>query len=131
MGDNVGDIAGMGADLFGSFAESTCAALVVSAVSSLGRSHDWPGGIWGASLWGQKGARRLRGARAASEARGGPGRPAAHLRGEAVVSGATAGAFPRSGSGGVAALVYIMCRYAHPRPCRLLFCFTLDSYRQA
>jgi inorganic pyrophosphatase len=27
----VGDIAGMGADLFGSFAESTCAALVVSA----------------------------------------------------------------------------------------------------
>lgn len=29
----MGDIAGMGADLFGSFAESTCAALVVSAVS--------------------------------------------------------------------------------------------------
>jgi len=25
MGDNVGDIAGMGADLFGSVAESTCA----------------------------------------------------------------------------------------------------------
>ena len=31
VGDNVGDIAGMGADLFGSFAESTCAALVVSS----------------------------------------------------------------------------------------------------
>ena len=29
VGDNVGDIAGMGSDLFGSFAESTCAALVV------------------------------------------------------------------------------------------------------
>ncbi len=41
VGDNVGDIAGMGADLFGSFAESTCAALVISAVSSLGTSHDW------------------------------------------------------------------------------------------
>merc|ERR1719230_2084081 len=27
VGDNVGDIAGMGADLFGSFAESSCAAL--------------------------------------------------------------------------------------------------------
>merc|ERR1719463_821414 len=31
VGDNVGDIAGMGADLFGSFAESTCAALVLAA----------------------------------------------------------------------------------------------------
>jgi inorganic pyrophosphatase len=31
VGDNVEDIAGMGADLFGSFAESTCAALVVSS----------------------------------------------------------------------------------------------------
>ena len=30
MGDNVGDVAGMGADLFGSFAESTCAALVIA-----------------------------------------------------------------------------------------------------
>ena len=29
VGDNVGDIAGMGSDLFGSFAESTCAALVI------------------------------------------------------------------------------------------------------
>ena len=31
--DNVGDIACMGADLFGSLAESTCAALVVGATS--------------------------------------------------------------------------------------------------
>jgi len=31
VGDNVGDIAGMGADLFGSFAEATCAALVIIA----------------------------------------------------------------------------------------------------
>merc|ERR1719183_393158 len=35
VGDNVGDIAGMGADLFGSFAESTCAALVLAASSAL------------------------------------------------------------------------------------------------
>jgi len=33
VGDNVGDIAGMGSDLFGSLAESTCAALVVSSTS--------------------------------------------------------------------------------------------------
>merc|ERR1719491_1872754 len=33
VGDNVGDIAGMGADLFGSFAEATCAALVLAASS--------------------------------------------------------------------------------------------------
>ena len=33
VGDNVGDIAGMGADLFGSFAESTCACLIISASS--------------------------------------------------------------------------------------------------
>merc|ERR1719356_1940004 len=31
VGDNVGDIAGMGADLFGSFAELSCAALVLAA----------------------------------------------------------------------------------------------------
>jgi H(+)-translocating pyrophosphatase len=31
VGDNVGDIAGMGSDLFGSFAESTCASLVIAA----------------------------------------------------------------------------------------------------
>jgi len=34
VGDNVGDIAGMGADLFGSFAEATCASLVVAASSA-------------------------------------------------------------------------------------------------
>jgi Na+/H+-translocating membrane pyrophosphatase len=33
VGDNVGDIAGMGSDLFGSLAESTCAALVVASTS--------------------------------------------------------------------------------------------------
>ena len=33
VGDNVGDIAGMGADLFGSFAESTCAALIIAAAN--------------------------------------------------------------------------------------------------
>ena len=33
VGDNVGDIAGMGSDLFGSFAEATCACLVISSSS--------------------------------------------------------------------------------------------------
>eukprot|EP01083_Nonionella_stella_P086257 239537_1 len=33
VGDNVGDIAGMGADLFGSFAEATCAAMVIASQS--------------------------------------------------------------------------------------------------
>lgn len=33
VGDNVGDIAGMGSDLFGSFAEASCACLVISASS--------------------------------------------------------------------------------------------------
>ena len=33
VGDNVGDIAGMGSDLFGSFAEATCACLVISSTS--------------------------------------------------------------------------------------------------
>jgi Na+/H+-translocating membrane pyrophosphatase len=41
VGDNVGDIAGMGSDLFGSFAESTCAALVISSLSSLGHVHSF------------------------------------------------------------------------------------------
>jgi H(+)-translocating pyrophosphatase len=35
VGDNVGDIAGMGADLFGSFAESSCAAMIISSQSPL------------------------------------------------------------------------------------------------
>ncbi len=34
VGDNVGDIAGMGSDLFGSLAEATCAALVVGSTSA-------------------------------------------------------------------------------------------------
>ena len=34
VGDNVGDIAGMGADLCGSFAEATCVALVLVASSN-------------------------------------------------------------------------------------------------
>merc|ERR1719400_2982025 len=40
VGDNVGDIAGMGADLFGSFAEATCAAFVIAA-SSVDLKHDY------------------------------------------------------------------------------------------
>merc|ERR1719190_301514 len=40
VGDNVGDIAGMGADLFGSFAESSCAAFVIGA-SSVDLSADY------------------------------------------------------------------------------------------
>ncbi len=34
VGDNVGDIAGMGADLFGSCAEGTCAALLIGATAN-------------------------------------------------------------------------------------------------
>ncbi|URE13982.1 Inorganic H+ pyrophosphatase [Musa troglodytarum] len=41
VGDNVGDIAGMGSDLFGSYAESSCAALVVASISSFGVNHDF------------------------------------------------------------------------------------------
>ncbi|KAG1327867.1 pyrophosphate-energized vacuolar membrane proton pump [Cocos nucifera] len=43
VGDNVGDIAGMGSDLFGSYAESSCAALVVASISSFGINHDLTG----------------------------------------------------------------------------------------
>jgi len=35
VGDNVDEINGRGADLFGSFAEATCASLVLSAASDL------------------------------------------------------------------------------------------------
>ncbi|CDY61273.1 BnaA06g38620D [Brassica napus] len=42
VGDNVGDIAGMGSDLFGSYAESSCAALVVASISSFGINHVVP-----------------------------------------------------------------------------------------
>lgn len=40
MGDNVGDVAGMSADLFGSFAESTCAALVISSTTLQAKAED-------------------------------------------------------------------------------------------
>jgi inorganic pyrophosphatase len=40
VGDNVGDIAGMGADLFGSFAEASCAAMVISSQSNE-LFHEW------------------------------------------------------------------------------------------
>ena len=43
IGDNVGDIAGMGSDLFGSFGEATCAALVVSAYASPTLTDSWSG----------------------------------------------------------------------------------------
>jgi H(+)-translocating pyrophosphatase len=41
VGDNVGDIAGMGADLFGSFAESSCASMVIAS-SSPQLFSSWP-----------------------------------------------------------------------------------------
>ncbi|XP_042390966.1 pyrophosphate-energized vacuolar membrane proton pump 1-like [Zingiber officinale] len=41
VGDNVGDIAGMGSDLFGSYAESSCAALFMGAISSFGQTHNF------------------------------------------------------------------------------------------
>uniref|UniRef100_J3M452 H(+)-exporting diphosphatase n=1 Tax=Oryza brachyantha TaxID=4533 RepID=J3M452_ORYBR len=41
VGDNVGDIAGMGSDLFGSYAEASCAALFVASISSFGADHDF------------------------------------------------------------------------------------------
>lgn len=41
VGDNVGDVAGMGADLFGSFAESTCAALVIASQTKELREAGW------------------------------------------------------------------------------------------
>ncbi|CAD5163412.1 unnamed protein product [Musa acuminata subsp. malaccensis] len=41
VGDNVGDIAGMGSDLFGSYAESSCAALFVGSISSFGIDHNF------------------------------------------------------------------------------------------
>ena len=55
VGDNVGDIAGMGSDLFGSFAESTCAAMVVGATSkeivfSQGAYYYYPLMITGAGI---------------------------------------------------------------------------------
>ena len=48
VGDNVGDIAGMGADLFGSFAESTCAALVIAAAAVEGSDNTLSQAGWDA-----------------------------------------------------------------------------------
>ena len=39
-GDSIGDIVDMGSDLFGSYAESSCAALVVASLSSFGINHE-------------------------------------------------------------------------------------------
>ncbi|KAF6162454.1 hypothetical protein GIB67_017342 [Kingdonia uniflora] len=41
VGDNVRDIAGMGFDLFGSYAESSCVALVVAFISSFGINNEF------------------------------------------------------------------------------------------
>jgi H+-translocating diphosphatase len=41
VGDNVGDVAGMGSDLFGSFGEASCAALLVGASSDSIREAGW------------------------------------------------------------------------------------------
>ncbi|KAK7276217.1 hypothetical protein RIF29_17353 [Crotalaria pallida] len=41
IADNVGDIALMGSDLFGSYVESSCVALVVASISSFGINHDF------------------------------------------------------------------------------------------
>jgi len=47
VGDNVGDVAGMGSDLFGSFGEASCAALLVGAsVHSIGGNGTTTGGTW-------------------------------------------------------------------------------------
>ncbi|XP_052198402.1 pyrophosphate-energized vacuolar membrane proton pump-like [Diospyros lotus] len=46
IADNVGDIAGMGSDLFGSYAESSCAALLVASISSFGIYHDLTGMLY-------------------------------------------------------------------------------------
>ncbi|GJV95416.1 pyrophosphate-energized vacuolar membrane proton pump 1 [Tanacetum coccineum] len=41
VGDNVGDIAGMGSNLFSSYAKSSCAALVVASIYSFGINHEF------------------------------------------------------------------------------------------
>eukprot|EP00438_Fugacium_kawagutii_P003717 Skav208141 [mRNA] locus=scaffold235:49229:55713:+ [translate_table: standard] len=51
VGDNVGDIAGMGADLFGSFAESTCAALVIAAAAVEHSNNTLSAAGWDAMLF--------------------------------------------------------------------------------
>ena len=46
-----GDIAGMGADLFGSFAESTCAALVIAAAAVEDSNNTLSTAGWDAMLF--------------------------------------------------------------------------------
>ncbi|KAF8013843.1 hypothetical protein BT93_I1642 [Corymbia citriodora subsp. variegata] len=41
VGDIVGEIAGMGPDLFGSYTESSCVALVLASISSFGIEHNF------------------------------------------------------------------------------------------
>jgi len=41
VGDNVGDVAGMGSDLFGSFGEATCAAMLIGSSSIDIAQHGW------------------------------------------------------------------------------------------
>jgi len=41
VGDNVGDVAGMGSDLFGSFGEATCAAMLIGSSSVDIAQHGW------------------------------------------------------------------------------------------
>ena len=48
VGDNVGDIAGMGADLFGSFAEASCAALVIASQTGTIKTA---GGTYASDIW--------------------------------------------------------------------------------
>merc|ERR1719182_671991 len=52
IGDNVGDVAGMGSDLFGSFGEATCAALLVGASSDAIVSAGWPALMYPLTLSG-------------------------------------------------------------------------------
>ena len=41
VGDNVGDVAGMGSDLFGSFGEASCAAMLIGSASSTIEAAGW------------------------------------------------------------------------------------------
>ena len=51
VGDNVGDIAGMGSDLFGSFAESSCAAMVIAGQTGfVYNSNGYTSEVW--ENWG-------------------------------------------------------------------------------
>ncbi|WVY91851.1 hypothetical protein V8G54_037365 [Vigna mungo] len=51
VGDNVGDIAGMGYDLFGSYAESSCATLVVASISLFGLNHEFTAILYSIFIW--------------------------------------------------------------------------------